>query len=281
LLRAWIFLALLVPAVAHAADPTVTACLSSSERAIQLRARHELRAARAELLQCAAASCPGEIRQECAVQVDKVTLAIPTLVFAVKNVAGKELSAVRVSMDGHVIAEQLEGIALELDPGEHEFRFEVAGEIPVTERLILHEGEKDRRETVAVGPVLGARVPTPPQLPSTTAPAEVRPRRRLLGLGVGVVGVVGLGIGAAFGAVASSKWDTAVSECPSHTGCSPQAINNRDTAATAASVSTVGLIAGGVLAAAGVVIFLTAPRAAAPGVGLQVGPSAVVLTSGF
>lgn len=82
---------------------------------------------------------------------------------------------------------------------------------------------------------------------------------RLAGLIAGGVGIVGLGVGGVTGLVASGKHDDskcADDRCPDQGG-----VDREKDAATMATVSTIGFIAGGVLLAAGVVMYLVAPKA--------------------
>src|SRR5579864_7175162 len=79
---------------ARAADPTVAECLSASNTSLKLRSEHKLRQVRDRLLVCVAETCPAEVRQECSRRMDQLTASIPTIVFAVKDGAGRELSAV-------------------------------------------------------------------------------------------------------------------------------------------------------------------------------------------
>ncbi len=273
---------------ARAGDPAIGDCLLAAEASLKLRAEHKLRVTRTQLLVCSSPSCPAEVRQECMKRIDEVNAAAPTIVLAVKNGAGKELAAVKVTVDGQVIADHLDGSALAVDPGAHEFTFETAGMPPLTETIILHEGEKDRRETVLLGgaqPARAAVQATPEGEPGESSPPAAQPgtgsTQRVLGIVTGGVGVAGLAVGTIFGVLASSAWKTAQNECPTHTGCPSQAINDRSSALTDATVSTVGFIAGGVLAATGVVLFLTAPKSGAPQVGLQVRPDGFAITGGF
>ncbi len=241
---------------AHAAGPSVSDCLSATESSLKLRADHKLRAARAALLVCSAATCPADVRQECMRRIDTVNTALPTVVFTVKTGTGQELSAVKVTMDDEVVATYLEGTALSLDPGSHRFAFEVPGQPPVTETLILHEGEKNRREVVlmsgqATPPAAGAApaVPTTTAAPSSASspvePSDSGHGRRIAGLVVGGAGVVGVVLGGVFGGLTFSAWSNANNECPSHTGCSTKANNDRSDSVTYGTVSTVALIAGG------------------------------------
>jgi hypothetical protein len=277
---------------ARAAGPGVGECLSATETSLKLRADHKLRSARAALLVCSSASCPVDVRQECIRRMDAVNAAVPSVVFAVRTDAGKELSDVKVTMDDEVVAEHLEGSALSLDPGSHRFTFEAAGLPPATETLILHEGEKNRREVVVLGapaappPAVGvpaASLAAAPPAPDSSAPSAVDRGhgRRVAGLAVGGAGVVGVALGSVFGGLTFSSWSSANSECPTHAGCSTQAINHRSDAVTDGAVSTVAFVAGGILLATGLTLYFTAPRDHAPQLGLQIAPGGAGLTGTF
>jgi hypothetical protein len=58
-----------VARTARAADPTTADCLAASESALKSGNEHKLRAERSQLLVCAAASCPADLRKECASRV--------------------------------------------------------------------------------------------------------------------------------------------------------------------------------------------------------------------
>ena len=142
--------ALMVETFAHAGEPTVKECLAASEASLKLGSEYKLRAERAQLLICASASCPSDIRKECLRRVDEVNAAIPSIVFEAKDAEGNDLTAVKVTMDGEVLTERLRGIALPVDPGEHSFRFEVAGSPSIEKPLVIREAQKDRHETVII-----------------------------------------------------------------------------------------------------------------------------------
>ena len=262
---------------AQAADPTTSDCLTASDNAVALRNQHKLRAARAQQLVCGAASCPADIRVECLRRVDDLNAAIPTAIFQAKDAAGNDVIAVKVTVDGEPLAERLEGTPISLDPGPHSFTFEMAGQAPVTKTLVIQESQKDRRETIVFG--IGALAPPVP----ATAPAQPGPvlpqpgpglpqpaqtqreeglgGQRVLALGAGGVGVAGVVIGTIFGLVASSNWSSAKNDCGSGCGPTAKAQQEKDDANTAATVSTVGFVAGGVLLAAGTALYFTAPSA--------------------
>jgi hypothetical protein len=130
----------------RAANPTTADCLTASEASLESGNEHHLRGERNQLLVCAAASCPADIRKECVRRVDEVNAAIPTITFEAKDGSGADVSAVKVTMDSEVLAERLEGTALSIDPGEHTFTFETAGQPAVTRKLVI-PGTTDGRTT--------------------------------------------------------------------------------------------------------------------------------------
>jgi hypothetical protein len=259
---------------ARAAEPTMSECLSANESSIHLRGDHKLRKARDEAAVCAESSCPDEVRDTCQKRILELSGTIPTIVFLAKDSAGHDLVAVRVSMDGEPIADRLDGTGIPIDPGVHAFTFEVAGQPAVEQSVVIGEGQKDRRETITFGaaPAVAPDVTPPPPLPPMTpappeAPAKtsisVDPRQRVAGVVIGAVGVIGLGIGAVFGGLTLSEWSNADAYCKGKTAsCATSGLGAQDesSAKTAGTISTVGFIAGGALSAAGLVLFLTAPK---------------------
>jgi hypothetical protein len=254
---------------ARAADPTTVDCLSASENSLALRNQHQLRAARAQLLVCAHANCPADVRRECTRRVAEINTAMPTVVFEAKDAAGNDVSAVKVSMDGQPLVDRLEGTALSIDPGEHSFTFESPGQPAVQKKFVIREGEKDRREVVALGaPAAGpAQEGTP--TPGTPAPAagggtSAPPgesgapsgdtSRRTAGFIVGGVGLAGVGVGITLLVLASSLSDRSDSEDAAVPG------SGHSDHEAAVSDQLIGLIVGGVGVAAlgvGAVLVLT------------------------
>ncbi len=259
------------PSPAHAADPTTADCLGASEASVKLRTEHKLRDARAQLLTCAAASCPADIRAECSRRVELVNAAIPTIVFEAKDGAGNDLVAVKVTMDGRPLVERLEGTAISLDPGEHKFVFEVAGQAPVTKVLVLRESEKDRRERIVIGPAPSTTTTPPagtgvtPQVPppggdsgaATVAPPEDHSTRRIVGFVIGGLGV-GSGVIAVLEFLTASSRDQKSKDAAASKDAAVQAtVSTLHDQATQAQ--TFGLIFGGIgLAAIGTGIVLIA-----------------------
>jgi hypothetical protein len=258
-----------VPALA--ADPTTADCIGASDASIKANNEHKLRAARSQLLVCAAASCPVDIRKECVGRVDALNAAIPTIIFQAKDGAGMDIIAVKVTMDAEVIADRLEGTALSIDPGRHSFAFETTGQPPVHEQLVIQQGEKDRRERIVFGPTAAPVVslgptpfPTPGSLPSTpdlgaSSSSSGLGTQKILAIVAGGVGVVGLGIGTVVGAIALSKKSDAQSACPGSQCTTQDGVSKWSDAASTGNVSTIGFIIGGVGVAGAAVLWFTAP----------------------
>ena len=117
---------------------------------------------------------------------------------------------------------------------------------------------------VIVKPVEHHEKPTKPVDPHapTVEPAP-RSHRKLYGIAAMAAGGAGILTGVIFGGLASSKWSEAKAVCGGTT-CTSQADADRasvlgDQASSKANLSTGLVIAGGVIAAVGVVLYVTAP----------------------
>jgi hypothetical protein len=270
---------------ARAADPTTADCLAASDASLKSGNEHKLRTERTQLLVCASTSCPSDIRKECTHRVDEVNTQVPTIIFEVKDGAGADLSAVKVTMDGEVLTERLEGTGLSIDPGEHAFTFETPGQPRVTKRFLIRAAQKDRRELVAVGPTavqtpppppLGEKEPPPPPPPPANTPdtntSHGMGTQRVVALVAGGVGIVGLGLGGTFGAIAMSQKSDAQNVCPGIQQCATQdGVNKWSTANTSGNISTIGFIVGGVAIAGAAVLWFTAPSSSSTQVGFGLG----------
>jgi hypothetical protein len=264
---------------ALAAGPTTAECLAASSASLAASNEHRLRAEKEALLVCAASSCPSVIRKECASRVDEVSARTPTVLFQAKDGSGAELSAVRVTMDGSLLTDHLDGTVLPLDPGSHGFTFEAEGQPPSSLSLVLHEGEKNRPVEVRFGPEV--RRPPPGPGESVVSSGRAGGGQRTAGLVFGGVGVASATIGAIFGALTLSSWSSASRLCPSHNACPSSAVGDRSNAVTYSTVSDVGFVAGGVLAATGLTLYLTAARRRTDSPGLTLVPGGLRMAGAF
>ncbi len=268
------------------ASPTPRECASASEDALTLRKQEKFGAAKERLLVCTAPSCPGEIRDECGRRMGEVTAAMPSVVFDVKDAQGGDLTAVRVSVDGVLLVDHLGAGAVEVDPGEHTFRFEASGQT-LEKKALVREGEKSRPIQVSfvAAPQAGSAPSTdataaPPSPPSTppapaAAPDAGQPKsasgwQRPTALVVAGLGVVGIGVGSAFGLQAFSKWSDAKNACTTAACTQPgsSAESLKSDATNAATLSTVLFGVGAAALVTGAVLWFTAPS------GVQVAPTA-------
>ena len=265
-------------AQALAADPTTADCLAASEASLKSGNDQKLRQERTQLLVCASPNCPADIRKECVHRVDEVNAAIPTIIFEAKDGSGKDLSSVKVTMDGQILAERLEGSALSIDPGEHTFLFETAGQAPLTKQFVIRESQKDRREAIAFGVDVASTTtssqPTgAPQtlpLPQASEPTHGLGTQRIGAIVAGGVGVVGVAVGSVFGLVAMSKKNDAQNVCPNQCA-TPDGVSKWSDAKNAGTISTVAFIVGGVGLAGGAILWFTAKPASESAGSAQLG----------
>jgi hypothetical protein len=203
------------------------------------------------------------------------------------SVAGPENPT--VTLDDQPVPVAALGVKRPVDPGDHIVKASSDGWQPAQTKFTVSDaGSADASLTlVKVPSAVAVTTPAPPGTAAGGAPATSSPgadvgtasssggnTQRTLGLvGMGV-GVVGLGVGAVAGILAISKHSTLASECPTGNCTSPGAESDLSSYHSIATLSTAGFIAGGVFAAGGAILFLTAPHgeSAAPKMGLQIRP---------
>lgn len=271
----------LLESPAHAADPTPTDCVAATHASVDLGKRQELRAERAQLLICAATSCPDAIRKDCAARLDDVNARIPSLVVTAKNSAGTDLTAVTVTMDGEVLAQRLDGTPLPVDPGEHTFTFEANGYPLITNTWMIDKTEKSPRQITFET----STAPTSAPLPAGTRRSETTdkgqgtdPHKIAALVGAGVA-VVGLTVGTVYGVIALSRKSSAQSVCPGSSFECPtqEGVNKWDSAASAANVANVMFVIAGLGAIEAAVFWLTPSSSVVTSPQVGVGPGVVQL----
>lgn len=240
---------------ADAAPTTKRACFEASQSGQLLERSGKLHDAQAQFLVCASSACPEVVATDCTQHIESIRQAQPSLVFEVKDPSGADLTAVRVLIDGALLAEHLDGRPLEMDPGPHTFRLEVAGQEAVERPLLIRAGDKARHEAVVIGHAASAPVVAVVPPPADSH-ASSHAGLRVASYVAGGFGVVGLGVGIGVGAAASSEWSRAKSECGSGCSSTSPAQSTKATASGEALGSTVGFVAGGAALATGVVLFL-------------------------
>jgi hypothetical protein len=275
--------AAVVGIVGPARAQNAKACIKASDGALALSDAGKLLEARTKVATCAASTCPDVVRTSCQQRLAELGRAIPSVILFAKDKAGSDLTAVRLTIDGAIVAERLDARAIELDPGEHQLRLEAAGQPPIVRRLVLHEGEHDRREDV----VFGSSASQPAS--SSSDSAQTGGAQRTIGWVVGGVGVAALATGSVFGLLAISAHASYEQHCGPDIGspagvCDPTGVAGQSDASTKATASTILFIGGGVATALGLTLLLTAPSSRADqatGAQLDVGPGAVFVKGRF
>jgi hypothetical protein len=254
---------LLSASTARAEGPSLEECVAANEKSVPLRKAGKLREARAGLLRCSAASCPAAVRDDCIAEATRLDRAVPSLVFAVKDPAGNDLTAVRITIDGQPLAERLDGAAIDVDPGEHVFVLSAQGQ-SVERKLLVREGEKGRREAFTIGPAAGTKAPGASGPTATPSADGGWSTQKTAGVALLGFGVVSIGVGSVFGVLAGSSWDSAKTKCGA--GCAPgsPAYADKDKADTNATVANIGFGVGIASLIAGGVLWYLAPASNAP-----------------
>lgn len=201
------------PSVARADE-----CVDAYDGSQRARRAGRLLDARAQLLSCAQTQCPEAVSKQCTLWLREVTAAMPSVVFAVRDADGNDQSRVRVTEGERVLTERLDGRALELDPGEHLFHFELPSGVQVEKRVLLREGEKNRQVQVELlhraPPPRAHSARKPPSAPrKRAAPPERESGIPTSAIVLGAVGVLALGSFTYFAIDANSDLDELERRC--------------------------------------------------------------------
>ncbi len=279
------------------AEPTKAQCITANTKAQSLRREGKLAEARQQLRMCGDPKCPVLVSTDCAKRLDELEGVQPTVVVDVKDASGRDLTDVRVTVDGQPLLDRLDGSAASVDLGAHVFTFSVAGAAPVSQQLVIREGEKSRpvhvvMEGVGTKPAAASSATPSPTTPDhngansapepETSAASDSPKspQRTVGYVVTGVGVAGLAVGGVFGYLALSAKSRQTTNCSSPGNCPDRsaASTAHDSAKTSGTISTIAVAAGAAVAAVGIVLIATAkptheaPSAAALTLGAHAGP---------
>src|SRR5262249_38671945 len=117
-------------------------------------------------------------------------------------------TGLEVTRDGVPVASALWGTAVPVDPGEHVIKAVAPGKRSWLRKVQLGEGDTAEVRVPALedAPDTHAEQPAATRpLPVADTPSDSGRTRRTVGLIVGGVGLVGIGVGTAFGVRAASK----------------------------------------------------------------------------
>ena len=271
-------LAVLGADTVRAEDDTITKCIAANNQGLDVRNRGQLLEARKMLAQCASPACGDEVSDACQKRIAEINERLPAIIFVPKNGKGDDVAGVKLSVDGVPDPATLDGRAVVLDPGEHEFRFEVAGLPPVVKRFVLREREQNRREEILIGPPASPPPAPRPDKPTTDQGTVIyvnpggKPALDSTGSFQRTTGTLLLAAalpaaiitGATFGALAAANWNTAKNDSDNR-----NAQKELAAARSAATGSNIAFSLAGVLLVGGIVLRVSAParRPIAPTLG--------------
>jgi hypothetical protein len=273
---------------ARADSPDASSCVDAYSKAQTLRNERKLVEARAALLVCVQPTCKEFIVKDCTDWLGEVKTALPTIVPVAVDPTGNALVDVKVSMDGAQLVAKIDGRSVEVNPGPHAFVFEMADGTKAQKNVLVAEGEHEKQVSVTIGkaaagaPAGGAAAPAGAAAAGgaspgdATSPTDSGPHKssplKLVGMVTAGLGVVSLGVGGVFALTAMS--DKSAAKCSASSVCpddgSAQKLKD---AGSAATMSTVFFIAGGVLAAGGVALWLGAPSGSSSKTAVQIAPT--------
>jgi hypothetical protein len=167
-----------------------------------------------------------------------------------------------------------------LDPGPRQVVVSAPGRPDRATDLTLAEGDRKALTLeVAPEPPPPAPVVAAPPPPPPTSPVNVR---LVAGIGLGALGLVGIGVGAATGAAALGKKNALESACPEKSACTNAGVDMAGSGSTLATVSTVTFVVGAAAVAGGVVLVLTSrPKRAAPTTAIAPAPGGLLVRGTF
>ena len=208
LLAAWVAASLVVlqPCAAKL-RPRI--CAVTYKRALKLERDGRLLEAQAELQACAKSVCGSVVQRQCRIRYEQLQADTPSIVPSVSDARGAPVVDVEVSMDGVLLAARIDGRAVSIDPGLHEFVFQKNKEVVATEKLVILEGQRNHPIAVKLKPAeepppLSAAQPAAPPEPKVppaalSEPPAAEPKRLSLAgpytlLGTGLLALGGYGV---------------------------------------------------------------------------------------
>ncbi len=227
-----------------------------------------------------AAKAAGQYDRETTASAEADALR-PKLTYVVFNVAGADTVGLQVKRDGQAVGKAQWASPMPVDAGEHQL--EVSAPKKKTWTGTFSIADIPQQTTTVPIPLL-EDAPPEPVVTLGAQPGQGPPRdhrdsgklQRTLGWATAGAGVVGLGLSGVFALMAVSDHNSADEECLStdRLQCNANGVELGESAVNKANVASVFLGVGGVLAATGVILIVTAPSdsdSAQLSVGAQVG----------
>jgi hypothetical protein len=125
------------------------ACVVAYKAARKLEQSSQLREAQRAFSACSKASCGAAVRRECLMHYEQLSSDIPSVVPVVTDAAGEPVLDVKVTMDGELLTSRIDGRAVAVDPGLHEFSFSTPMGA-ATQKIVILQGQRNRPLSVSV-----------------------------------------------------------------------------------------------------------------------------------
>jgi hypothetical protein len=245
------------PSLAWAEQPpTPTQCTEAFEESQRLSNKGKLQSAMEHLIICAQPTCPQFLAKECSSDYESVSVRVPTIIVRVHDHTQRPVTDALISMDGEKLRGSVEGVAIPVDPGLHEFTFERPGSQSAKVRVVVAEGQKNQPVVATLEPLPPAVSPSPVKAP----PSKLPPSQSSTSSGIptasyvlGAIGIAGLATGTAFRLVGAASYRDLESRCGRT--CPPDDVTPVKTKFTISSigfgVGAAALLAAGVVLVAG------------------------------
>jgi hypothetical protein len=131
-------------AVAKPSNDDGRACTAAYESAQERERSGHLIEAKESFLTCAKETCGTFLEQECTARYARLNADIPSVVPMVTDDAGAPRVDVAVTMDGEPLISRLDGRAVPVNPGMHEFVFSAGGKVFSRQKLLIGQGQRNR-----------------------------------------------------------------------------------------------------------------------------------------
>lgn len=195
-------------------------------------------------------------------RLSKLTVTVP---------AATETPDLTVRRDGLEVARVIWGTAMPVDPGPHEIAAAAPGKLPwkTTVTVARNKDEVEVSIPALADPPLPPPSPPSPSVTKATSTTSMRstppapdqaqrPTQRLAALITGGAGVAAMGASLGLGIAARVRFNESASYCLDNL-CDQTGVAIRDGAKTTALVGTIVFVVGATAAAAGAVLWFTAP----------------------
>jgi hypothetical protein len=243
---------LIRPAYSAPTQQQKAECAEAFNQGQKLLKAGQLKAANKRFVTCSQPICPDVLINDCIAAVEDINRRQPSVIFDAKDSRGVDVIDVKVTEKDGMITAALDGQAVTLDPGIHDFHFAYKGQ-EIDQRVVVREGDKLRHLPVVFDRVpppppsssSAVRVETPPGSASAPALLPPAPPGHELTPGVitfGAIGVVALGVAAYFDIKGRSDLSTYKSGCAPR--CDPSKIDSVKTKLRVGDISlAIGLVA--------------------------------------